>query len=120
MRRLTSTHQNLDGAWVEIPDEWTSGDYDLYIRAYAATLDAGHSHPTGQLAGVLALIQEGRVQADVPGVSWDDDQPDIGGLKAEALGFLRHVATLLEATQVVPFEMSSPSADGTIAAGEKS
>jgi hypothetical protein len=116
MRRFESQEPELD-AWVEIPDEWLSGDYDIYIRAYAEARAADHAHPTCRLAGVLALALKGRVRMAVPGIDLAGEMPDLSGINARAQGFLlQSVALPLELTQVIPFGSSERSATGTTGA----
>ena len=113
MRRFDSKEPGLD-AWVEIPDEWLSGDYDTYMRAYFEAQAADHTHPTCRLAGVLALIVKGRVRAEVPGLDLSGQVPDLREISAQAQGFLLGaVALSLELTQLVPFGSSARCATGT-------
>lgn len=111
MRRLETKNEGLE-AWVELPDVWTSGHYNTYAKGYEAARE--YSNPLRQLAGVLALIQDGIVKAEVPGLTWEGETPNLSNLDARALGFLRNaIAVPLEMTQVVPFAPSKISANGT-------
>lgn len=121
MRRFESEDPELEG-WVEIPEEWLSGDYDTYIRAYGEAQAAEHAHPTCRLAGVLALVLKGRVRVEVPGLELggDSEPPDLSRVSAKAQGFLLNsVALPLEMTQVVPFGSPAPSGTGTTAARKR-
>ena len=119
MRRFECQDPELD-AWVEIPDEWLSGDYDAYIRAYAEAQAAEHAHPTCRLAGVLTLILKGRVRAEVPGLGLNGGLPDLTAIDARAQGFLLSAVALpLELTQIVPFGSSGRSGTGTTGARKR-
>jgi hypothetical protein len=113
---VTRYKSELEGleAWVDVPDVWLSGDYDIYIRAYGESLELDLSRPLCQMAGVLALILDGRVKAEVEGLGVDGKMPDLSAMRAESLGFLLSaVAMPLELTQVVPFGRVEVSESGT-------
>lgn len=114
MKRYKSTDVEFE-AWVEIPDEWTVGHYDIYSRAnWEAQVEHRMMPNVARLVGVLTLARKGAVAFDVPGVVVSDDEVDVTGIGARAMGFLmRTVAFPLEATQQVPFERVEPSTNGT-------
>lgn len=120
MRRYELDDSADISGWVEIPDEWLSGDYDTYLRATAEAEAHEHSILVRRLAGVLALINKGRVNCEVDSVTLSDGEFDLVNIKAEAMGFLAQAVGLsLERTQLVPFGLSDPSQSGTKATVEK-
>jgi hypothetical protein len=111
--RYKSELEGLE-AWADVPDVWTSGDYNIYIRAYGESAALDLSRPLCQMAGVLALILGGRVKAEVEGLALDGKMPDLSSMRAEAQGFLLSAVALpLEITQVVPFGPVEVSESGT-------
>jgi hypothetical protein len=113
VKRYKSELEGLE-AWADIPDVWMSGDYDIYIRAYSESAALELSRPLCQMAGVLALILDGRVKAEVEGLVLDGKMPDLSNIRAESQGFLLSaIAPPLELTQVVPFGPVEVSESGT-------
>lgn len=114
MRRYEIDEAAAIEGWVEIPDEWLSGDYDTYSRASLEADANEHSPLICRLAGVLALVSKGRVNCEVDSVKLVDGGFDLADIKAEATAFLTQAVGLsLELTQIIPFGLSEPSESGT-------
>jgi hypothetical protein len=99
-------------AWVEVPDEWLNGHYTTYIRAYSgATIGNDDALVRdGQVAGALALVLKGVCRADIPGIDFSGETPDLSQVSARGVAFLlRTISHPLEATQVIPLALSVPS-----------
>jgi hypothetical protein len=112
-QRLYPQNDKVSG-FVEVPLDWTAGDYSDYVRGYKAAQRAGHEEPMRRLLGVLYLGRKGNIDIQVEGVTVDAEKTDWGKLTAETMGFLINaVAVPLELTQLIPFGLSTPSGNGT-------
>jgi hypothetical protein len=109
-------------AWIEVPDQWTMGDYFAYVDGYSQAQNTIKDWRLAQirLAGILVLIQRGVVRVQIPGLVIGDGEIDITKMEARAVGALiSTIAEPLEATQHVPLALVAPSETSSTAASKE-